>query len=123
VLSKYFSNLLEVDKKAIAKDSFDVNEYLLWKWLQSLSLLRNICAHYSYLYKRIYDVRPKMANSFDWDPLKNGELFAFFLVMKRLSDKPAWNKRIVEIINREANGHQFNLSDYGFPEDWTKYLL
>jgi len=59
-LSKYYSNLRETDKKQIARQSFQINDYFLGNWVHVLSVLRNICAHYGYLYGREYTLRPKL---------------------------------------------------------------
>lgn len=48
-VSNIFACMHERDKKQIAKDAYNVNEYFLGQWLHTLSVLRNICAHYGYL--------------------------------------------------------------------------
>lgn len=121
-LSKYYGNLQEKDKKTIARNSYHVNDFFLGQWLHVLSVLRNICAHYGYLYRREYPLRPKMATEFGWDSSKNNRLFATFLVMHRLSEKAPWNEFIQEIGDREKTGSFFHLRDYGFPDDWRSYL-
>lgn len=122
LLSKYFSSLTEEDKKRIAIISYSINESLLGRWMHSLSVLRNICAHYGYLYRRVFDVRPMMAKSFDWPAKKNGLLFAQFLVMRRLSDPLVWDRHINLLIERTQTDCYFSLRDYGFPDDWQGYL-
>lgn len=122
-LSKYYSNLQEKDKKIIARNSYQINDHLFGQWLHTLSVLRNICAHYGYLYRREYPSRPKIATEFGWDPMKNYRLFAMFLVMRWLSDIGIWNAFIHTVGERESTSKFFYLRDYGFPENWNTYLF
>ena len=48
-LSKFYKNMKNPDKKAIAK-SFGVGYTYFESWLESISYVRNICAHYGRLY-------------------------------------------------------------------------
>ncbi len=48
-LSKFYKNMHNKDKKAIAK-SFGVGYTYIESWLESVSYVRNICAHYGRLY-------------------------------------------------------------------------
>ena len=48
-LSKFYKNMLNKDKKAIAK-SFGVGYTYFESWLESISYVRNICAHYGRIY-------------------------------------------------------------------------
>ena len=121
-LSKFYGNLQEKDKKIIARNIYNVNDYLFGQWLHVLSVLRNNCAHYGYLYRREYPLRPIMAKSFGWDATKNNRLFAFFLVMQRLSDRRLWQEFIQTISDNEKKRPFFHLEDYGFPADWRSYL-
>ena len=121
-LSKFYSNLQEKDKKIIAKKIYGVNDYLFGQWLHVLSVLRNNCAHYGYMYRREYPLRPIMAKAFGWDGTKNTRLFALFLVMRRLSDRRVWQEFIQIISDNEKKRPCFNLEDYGFPDDWRSYL-
>ena len=122
-LSKYYSNLREPDKKQIARQSYQMNDYFLGNWLHVLSVLRNVCAHYGYLYGREYTLRPKLLREFNWDPTKNNHLFAMCLVMRRLSPRTTWDNFINTVGEREKSNPSFQLIDYGFPENWGLYLL
>jgi abortive infection bacteriophage resistance protein len=122
-LSKFYKNLLEKDKKLISKDMYCVNDYLFGQWLHVLSIQRNICAHYGYLFRREYPIRPIIAKSFIWDSTQDNKLFAQFLVMRRLSDRKLWQNFICTISDREKKRRNFRLQDYGFPSDWRSYLM
>jgi abortive infection bacteriophage resistance protein len=121
-LSKFYSNLQEKDKKIIAKNAYGINEHLLGQWLYVLSVLRNICAHYGYLYRREYPLRPIMAKSFGWDIAEDNRLFAICLVMRYLSDRILWQEFTQTLKKKENTTSMFQLKDYGFPLDWQTYL-
>ena len=122
-ISKLFGNLKEQDKKQIACHFVNVNENFLSQWLHVLSVQRNICAHYGYLYKREYAVRPRLYKEFKLDTNQNNELFAQFLIMKKLSENDGWQDFIQLIKEKEETNPSFNLIDYGFPENWKYYLF
>ena len=48
-LSKFYKNMKNLDKKTVA-NSFGVGYTYLESWLESISYVRNICAHYGRLY-------------------------------------------------------------------------
>jgi abortive infection bacteriophage resistance protein len=121
-LSKFYSNLQEQDKKAIAGSSYRINDYILGQWLHVLSIMRNICAHYGYLYHREYPVRPIIAKSFNWDASKDNKLFAVFLVMRRLSEDQTWQRFMQSLETKVKSSPFFSLQDYGFPDNWRDYL-
>jgi abortive infection bacteriophage resistance protein len=122
-LSKYFANLLEVDKKEIAKAAYGLNEYLLGQWLHVLSVLRNVCAHFGYLYKRDFPIRPKIAKSFNWENGKDSQLFAQLLVIRRLSGIAEWDYFTQQLLKKLSTTEFFPLEAYGFPENWEEYLI
>jgi abortive infection bacteriophage resistance protein len=120
-ISKLFACLPNNDKKNLAQSTFNINEVYLESWLHSLSVLRNICAHYGYLYQRNFSIKPNLYKS--WNLSHNNNLFAICLIMKTLSSGTIWNT-FMDSINQKANAsNQFQLSDYGFLQDWKKYLI
>ena len=123
MLSRFFSNLQTSDKKSIAKKFNNSNDRLFENWLHVLSVQRNICAHYGYLFRREYPIRPIIAKSFKWDPTQDNQLFALFLVMRRLSDRNLWLTFIQNISDAEKIRPFFDLRNYGFPTDWRSYLV
>jgi abortive infection bacteriophage resistance protein len=121
-VSNLYACLHESDKKQVAKYAYGMNEYYLGQWLHCLSVLRNICAHYGYLFRREYALRPKLFREFRWDPADNGHLFAFCLVLKYLSEKADWERFVKSLEAKTRTMVQFSLMDYGFPKNWHSYL-
>ena len=122
-LSKYLNNLGQIDRKDISNKGFSISEHLLCQWLHVLSVLRNICAHYGYLYQRVFTLRPDIS-SFVGKFAVNDNLFSMLLVIKRLSKKSDWDLFIYNIQTRSTDlSTSFILADYGFPSNWRSYLI
>ena len=64
-LSKLYGNLRNtiISKDTIAKEFGTVNHTFLPSWLQSISQIRNYCAHHSRLWNRNLPGRPKLMNN------------------------------------------------------------
>ena len=121
--SKLFSSMKTSDQKHIASSYFKgLNEDFLGNWFHALSVLRNICAHFGYLYKRKHNPRPRMMPDFKWDKDKNDELFSFVLILHRLSENTIREKFINNLSKSTSQNPTFSLENYGFPADWQDFL-
>ncbi len=121
-VSRLFSNLHTEDMKDIAGSTFGINEDFLAQWLHVLSVLRNICAHYGYLFERRFSLRPRLMKEFGWDRAKNDRLFAQMLTIKKLTSSEDWNPFIRDIQQIDDRRASFSLEPYGFPSNWKDYL-
>ena len=72
------------DKKVIAK-SFGVGYTYFESWIESLSYVRNICAHYGRLYNAKLIKTPKMYAQYN--QIKNNRMFSILLRMKIILNK------------------------------------
>jgi abortive infection bacteriophage resistance protein len=123
-VSKLFSALKTTDKKNITTSYFNgLNEDFLENWFHALSVLRNICAHFGYLYKRNLNPRARLMADFNWDKNKNDELFAYALILCRLSEKSIRDNFIENLRSRTEYYPSFELSNYGFPINWQDFFL
>ena len=82
-LSKFFKNMKNVDKKAVAK-SFGVGYTYLESWLESISYVRNICAHYGRLYNAKLSKTPILYKEYNEQGIKNNRIFGVLLCIKHL---------------------------------------
>lgn len=57
-LSKFYRNLSEDLKRHIAKNYYNVTYLYMESWLQTLSNVRNVCAHYGRLYNKQLTFKP-----------------------------------------------------------------
>jgi abortive infection bacteriophage resistance protein len=60
VISKLFRNVNEEVKKHLAKTYYHIPYLYLESWLQSLSNVRNVCAHYGRLYNKKLTFKPRL---------------------------------------------------------------
>lgn len=117
--SRLFSNLLEVDKRIIAREAFNLKDFYVQKWLHALSVLRNICAHYDYLYKRTFAIKIMLLDR--WKNIRNDDLFPMYLAAQVLSSETTFREFTHDLMERQALHTCFNLQDYGFPDNWMTY--
>ena len=63
-LSKLYKNFIsKPDKKAVAEDfGLPQHEFLI-SWLESLAVLRNLCAHHARIWNRRYALKPQMPHT------------------------------------------------------------
>jgi abortive infection bacteriophage resistance protein len=105
-------------------DSFNgLASPLVVSWIHSIAVIRNICAHYGFLFQRCFSVLPKKAY---WERYsgfsQNSKLFPHLLIIKYLSEPADW-VRISKILEKRIDeSPDFKLDAYGFPVDWKKYL-
>ena len=96
---------------------------LVISWVHSLSVIRNICAHYGFLYNRSFAVLPQKAYWEQYpDFSQNGKLFPFLLIIKHLSEPADWVKGKKLLTKRIEESPEFELDAYGFPLDWKNYF-
>lgn len=118
-ISKMYNGLLPNIKKTIARNYYSINEEYLSSWLHSVSVLRNICAHYGYLFHRKYTNRPKLGNYFNpWKKTDNQTLMAQMLVLRKLCKASDFEKTILQLENVFSNNQVITTIDYGLPNDW-----
>jgi len=97
--------------------------------LYSITILRNMCAHGSRLYNRIFTHKPNLS-TMQRDYLRIGKdnlpiydsLFSYLLIIKSLS-LPDDFKILVEHLSEFKSKYPFvNLKYYGFPDNWQEVL-
>lgn len=124
MLSRTYKNLKTNEQKEISKNCFNINNLLLESWLDNLSYVRNICAHYGRLYNKNLTIKPKIHNKYKKYNLDSQKIFVSILSIKELTkDREEWNIffiKLQEIINDYRNYIDLNL--IGFPENWIEIL-
>ena len=122
-LSKFFKNMKNEDKKAIAS-AFNVGYTYFESWIESISFVRNICAHYGRLYNVKITKSPMLYKQYTKGGIGNLRVFAVILCMKHL-DKDAlhWKEFVegLEFLIRKYPAVQTNTM--GFPVEWKAILL
>lgn len=124
MLSKTYMNLILEDQKAISKNCFDINYKLLESWLNNLSYIRNICAHYGRLYNKKMTITPMIHNKYKKDNIVLNRFFISILAIKELTKNiPEWATFKIQL---ETLIHEYidviDLELIGFPENWSEIL-
>ena len=82
-LSKFYKNMKNADKKAVAQ-SFGIGYTYLESWLESISYVRNICAHYGRLYNAKLSKTPMLYKEYSQAGIGNNRIFGILLCMKQI---------------------------------------
>lgn len=115
-LSKMYSISSDKIKNAIA-GTLHVHETLVLSWLNSLSMLRNICAHYGYLRNRVFDISPAITKVHRNQIQNKNSLFPLMIALSWMIDHGKKEEfiRKLSIIDND-------LVAYGFPTNWKEFL-
>ncbi|MCL2693583.1 MAG: Abi family protein [Oscillospiraceae bacterium] len=121
MLSHFFDDMHQQDKKEIAEKYFGgrFSARHIESWMQSLSELRNHCAHYNRLYAAGITPAPKPLET---APFKmDGNLFSFIYVMKSLN---RWGENLAAGLTALVEEYKdaIDLKVLGFPEEWEDFL-
>ncbi len=121
-LSKFYKNMLNKDKKAIAK-TFGVGYTYFESWLESISYVRNICAHYGRIYNAKLSKTPILYKEYTQVGIGNNRIYGVLLCLKcLLKDDDHWNLFVDKIELLFDKYPCVQISTMGFPENW-KVLL
>jgi abortive infection bacteriophage resistance protein len=122
-LSKFFKNMKNPDKKAVAK-TFGIGYTYLESWLESISYVRNICAHYGRLYNAKLSKTPILYKEYSEAGIGNNRIFGILLCMKHiLKDDSHWNLYVQDIENLIGKYEKVDIKTMGFPKNWKELLL
>jgi len=121
-LSKFYKNMKNVDKKAVAK-SFGIGYTYLESWLESISYVRNICAHYGRLYNAKLSKTPMLYKEYSQAGIGNNRIFGILLCMKQILKNDAhWNQYVDQIDMLIDKYEKVDVKTMGFPGNWKELL-
>lgn len=122
LLSKFYKNMHSKDKKVIAKE-YNVPYIFLESWLESLSFVRNSCAHYGRLYNERLPKKPMLYKEDKIEGTDNDRVFTAIKCLSRLikhdSSWDAFKKDLKVLFNKYKN---INITLMGFPKDWYNFI-
>lgn len=121
-LSKFYKNMHNKDKKAIAQ-MFGVGYTYFESWLESIAYVRNICAHYGRLYNAKLSKAPMLYKEYTQIKIRNYTIYAVLLCMKHLLKNDAhWNLFVDKIELLFDKYDNVQIKTMGFPINWKKLL-
>lgn len=123
MLSKFFKNMKNEDKKAVAK-TFSVGYTYFESWIESISYVRNICAHYGRIYNAKLSKTPILYSQYSNIGIRNNRIFSVLLCMKILLGKNIhWVLFVQNLVALIEKYDSINIETMGFPDNWENLLL
>lgn len=125
-ISKLYGNLknqIEAKDK-IAKDFGAVNHQYLPSWLQSMTYIRNLCAHHNRLFNKRLVIKPKLHKSppqlfISRIPSDHSQIYLHLCLLiymySKVSPENNVKKELIDLFKRYPH---IKLSDLGFPPKW-----
>lgn len=122
MLSKFYKNMHGVDKKEIAL-TYGVGYAYLESWIESLSYVRNVCAHYGRLYNISFTKKPRLYMDDIAIGLSNDRKMGTLLCFKRLlPDDDHWSEFLAELNRLLSKYPHVRIDKMGFPSNWKEIL-
>ncbi len=131
-ISFLYSISEEKIKKSVAKHfslNMSRNDHILGQFMHSMTIIRNLCAHGSRLYNRLFEQKPSLnkrelmlLQKQPDETVDNSHLYGFVLIMKRLLDKDDFDSMKLEIESIVQKYPFVRMSYYGFRSDWKNKL-
>ena len=110
------------DKKAIA-NTFGVGYTYIESWLESISYVRNICAHYGRLYNAKLSKTPMLYKEYTRVGIRNNRIYGVLLCMKcLLKNDSHWNFFVDNIEMLFDKYESVKIDTMGFPKEWKELL-
>lgn len=121
-LSKFFKNMKNEDKKAVAS-TFGVGYTYFESWIESIAYVRNICAHYGRLYNAKLSKTPMLYKQYKDNGIANNGIFGVLLCMKELlKNDTHWNIYVDTLETLFDKYENIDNKTMGFPENWDELL-
>lgn len=103
---------------------------LLVKFMHSMTIIRNLCAHGVRIYNRLFEQKPSLNKKQlqilrkDQDGfVDNAHLFGFLLIMQRLLKEEDFTAMFNNIYSIYTKYSFVKMSNYGFPDNWIDLFI
>lgn len=122
-LSKFYKNMKNQDKKAIAQ-TYGVGYTYLESWIEHIAFVRNIYAHYGRLYNVNLAKTPILYKQYTQNNISNARVYATLLCLKHLLPNDEHWKEFVETLSSFFDKYSHvKIKFMGFPDKWKDILL
>ena len=92
-------------------------------WIESISYVRNICAHYGRLYNAKLSKTPILYKEYSQADIGNNRIFGVLLCLKHLLKKDShWDEYVQDIRKLFDKYDCVDIKTMGFPEKWEEFL-
>lgn len=116
-----YKNMKNCDKKEIAK-MFNVDYIYLESWIENIAYVRNICAHYGWLYGFKFIKTSKLYSEYLNIGIANNTVFACILNLKLLSKREDYNNFYSMLLSIIKKYPFVDLKHLGFVRNWKELL-
>jgi abortive infection bacteriophage resistance protein len=120
MLSKMTEGVKKSLRKQIGKD-FGIAQSQLTSWMETLTYIRNICAHHSRLWNRELSLKPELTREWKAEGVSNSRVYCVFLMLAHFlchaSPRSRWKDMLM--VSIQENPH-INLTAMGFPPHWKE---
>lgn len=121
-LSKFFKNMKNEDKKAIAS-TYGVGYTYFESWIESIAYVRNLCAHYGRLYNAKLSKTPMLYKQYTEEGIGNIRVFGVLICLYHLIPHDShWDEFVDQLESLIQKYPSVNIKTMGFPENWKDYL-
>jgi len=118
-ISNIYANLKSTDRQKDIAAAFGYHHVIIRSWLHSLSYNRNLCAHHSRLWSRIFSIPPRTVRPLEHLMRNSGTFFTQAVMLATLmhvvADGSKWEERIAELFDKHPTVDPARM---GFPRDW-----
>lgn len=122
-LSKFFKNMKNADKKEIAR-SYNIHYKYLESWVESISYVRNLCAHYGRLYNAKFTKKPQLYKQEAALGIANDRIMGTLVCLKYLLPNDRHWIEFLDTTELLFEKYPFvDKSKMGFPENWKGILM
>jgi abortive infection bacteriophage resistance protein len=123
-LSIFFRFLKKDYRNGLAQEFYGLPSQVLASWLESLTYIRNVCAHHSRLWNRDLPVSPKIPRGTKQWQSYSKKVFNVVMVFKNMIPQTdRWSKFVGDLASLIDSYPQINLKAMGFPDNWNEVLL
>jgi abortive infection bacteriophage resistance protein len=116
------ARLHENSRKSLRKQigkGFGVSQSQITSWINSLTYIRNVCAHHARLWNREISVKPELTSEWKQAGVKAERIYCIFLVIEKVlscvAPQNRWKDRIMAHI---LNAPWIDRGAMQFPNDW-----
>jgi abortive infection bacteriophage resistance protein len=121
VLSKMTESVKKSLRKQIAQD-FGIAQSQLTSWMETLTYIRNVCAHHGRLWNRELSLKPELLREWKQFGVQNNRIFCVLLMLDHILTQVApnyrWKDKLMVTI---LDNPWLDLGAMGFPRDWKMF--
>ena len=128
----FLYSISEMDIQKSVASEFGLNmktgREILGKFMHSMTIIRNLCAHGSRLFNRLFEQKPSLNKKElsllikDNGNFDNSHLYGFILIMRRLLCDDDFSELKKDITNLTIKYPFVSMKYYGFRNDWQEVL-